>query len=197
MNQPTTPLLRALQEEDSDAGQLLRWLQAPLEAKPEIAPRLTKKLAIINHAASLLAEHKVEKRVVPMLQTIYGLKSPAQCYEILREASIIHGAMSQVSRSAQRKFWYDWIVEMAKRADESGDIKAFTMLSKRAEEIMGLDKEDPDQELLLRAEAHTIITSADPAQAGFTVISEDRKEALRKKYLTHAAKTAQNTEPTE
>jgi hypothetical protein len=193
----SAPIARALEGDTSDAAMLIRYYQAPMAAKPEISERLQKRALVIDHAASLLRTHKVPERVVPMLQTIYGFKSRAQVFEIIRDSQIIHGAMSQINRSAERKFWYDWLLEKAKQADEKGDDKAFIALCEQARKVMGLDGDDPDFDLLTKAEHHTVIMSNDPSVAGIKAVTEERKAALRTKYLKNAAERATDADTAE
>lgn len=178
-------------KEDSDISQLLRWRMAPQEDKPEISARLLKKHTILSHAIKLINEHKVPDRVVPMLKTLYGIKSDAYCYEIVRDAKLVQSAESQVSKSVEKKFIYDWLIEKAKKADEKGDEHHFIKFIDMAQDLMGLSGEDPDFDMLAKAEAHNIFLTADPDAAGFKPIPADRKEKLRNKYLEYASKAAE------
>jgi len=184
-----TGLAKAVSQDNSDAAVMVRYLQAPIGNKPELSDNQMKKVNRTLHAQTLLYKHKVAADVAVMIQTIYNLKSVSQAFEIIRNAEIVNGAITSVVKSARRKFYLDWCDEQLKRYQEQGDNRAFNDLMKLV--MKEHEGEDPDMELLLRAQPHNYIITVNPEDAGFIPLDKEKKERLKQKYLGYATKTAE------
>lgn len=180
-NQLSNRVLTAIKEESSDTSLILEYLWAAPDQKPAISDRLEKKLKRILHVQDLLMTHKVEARVMEMVRTIYGLSSSAHAFELIREAKLINGSISKVTKSAERKFLMDWGYEKLRQFDEEGKDREFVSLFK--EILKQYEGEDPDEDIMTKAQQHIILITPDPDAAGLQKVPKERIEQLRLKFL--------------
>lgn len=175
--------MTAFLERMNDPDELEKIIEF-METRDEqlLTPWLIEKLERVGTADSLIQKHGSRKRVIEMMRIKYPDLSEASLIRDFYDAKKVFNTQSLREKEYDREMWYQWTLQMAAKAKETNDFKAFEKMGHLAYKFgqFYLEEDDDPQ---AKIEPHNIEITFDLDLLGVPEIKhlDMKKKKLRKK----------------